>query len=216
MRALILCLLVSYGASAGGSKSPKDPHQVATKAVNSLQKSWDKTKTFSAQFKQVVFAKRLGTREESSGKVLIDKPSKLRWESEAEGTQILNKKALTVITENKRRGTRTVDIYPNAAKAVDSLIFRFLSGETKFKKIYNYKYLGENSRTVTLKFTPKKDRKETLVAEFDKERYLLQTLTSETPDSRVRIEFRGIQTNEKLDDKLFEYQKKKDDIVHRQ
>lgn len=183
--------------------------------LEKLQKAWDAAETYQASFKQVVFAKRLGTRDETQGTLSVVKPNKLRWESTTDGTvQIMNGKQLFVVQPNKRRGTTVVDIYHDISKAMDPKPLSFLSGKAKFRDIYRVELLSETPKVAEMKFIPKHDSSESLVAEIDKSSYLLRSLTSETVDSRVRTEFSGTKTNVKLEDKLFEYKPKETDIVH--
>jgi outer membrane lipoprotein-sorting protein len=188
----------------------------ASTLIDNLQKKWDEAKTYQARFKQIVFAKRLGTRDESVGLVSVSKPNRLRWVSETDGTlQILNGKSLTNVTENPRRKVTEVEIYPDAAKAVDSKLLKFLAGQARFKTLYKFKLDSETAEIATVKFNPLKGDGEALIAEIDKNSYLLRSLTTDSEDNRVRVEFTDIQLNVKLDSKLFEYQPKKTDVVRR-
>lgn len=216
--AIFLTVILSLSAFAGPGKGvPAGPDAKASKYVDGLQKQWDSFQTYQADFRQVIFAKRLGTRDESKGTVTVWKPNRLRWKSDTDGTlQILNGKTLTAVTENPRRKTTEVDIYADAAKAVDTKILKFLAGQAKFKALYHYSLAGETDEAATIKFRPKGEDTETLVAEIDKNSYLLRSLTTETVDNRVRIEFSGIRTNVKLDPKLFKYEPRKTDVVRRQ
>ena len=184
--------------------------------LEKLQKAWDATLTYEANFRQVIFDKRLGTREESHGVLYVEKPSHLRWESKTDKSiQIMNGKELYVITHNKRRGTRVVDIYTDAGKAVGSRPLNFLSGKVKFKEIYHVQLLSETPEMAEMKLTPKEDAAETLIAEIDKVSYLLRSLTSETVDSRVKTEFTGTKTNAKFDKKLFIFKPTSADVIHK-
>jgi outer membrane lipoprotein-sorting protein len=210
---LLLCAPFSSGKTA--EKTEKSGVGSPDKILDKLQKSWDGTNTYEAAFHQTVYSKRLGTRDESSGTLYVVKPSKLRWESKTDGSvQIMNTSQLIVITKNKRRGTTVVDMYHDLAKVMDSKPLAFLSGKSKFRDIYRVELLAETPQLAEMRFTPKTDAAETLVAEIDKESYLLRSLTSETVDSRVRTEFSGTKINVKLDDKLFEYKPNATDIIH--
>lgn len=183
--------------------------------VAKLQKSWDDAKTYQAQFTQVVFSKHMGTKDENTGTLSVAKPDRLRWDSETEGnTQILNGKKLINVQTNKRRKTRTVDIYNDIKKRVGGTALNFLAGKAKFNELYTIKVLSENPKMVELKLTPKKEREEPMVIEVSKATYLLSALTTESAESKVRIEFSNIKTNVKLDDSLFELKTQPTDVVH--
>jgi len=208
---LLLTLLFTQALFAAAPPKPS-----AASLVDGFQKAWDAAKTYEAKFKQKVTAKHLGTEDESEGTVSVSKPNRLRWVSLTDNsTQILNGNKLTNIRENKRRQTTEVDIYANAGKAVDSKLLKFLSGKAKFKALYQYEVTGETPEIATVKFVGKAGDGESLVAEIDKKSYVLRSLTSDSSDNLVRIEFSDTRTNVKLDAKLFEYQPKKSDTVRR-
>jgi len=183
--------------------------------VAKLQKSWDDAKTYQAQFTQVVNSKHLGTKDENKGTISVAKPDRLRWESQTEGnTQILNGKKLVNLQENKRRKTRTVDIYNDIKKRVGGTALNFLAGKAKFNDLYTIKIISEKPKVVELKLTPKKEGEEPMIVEVNKATYLLTSLTTESAESKVRIEFSNIKTNVKLDDQLFEFKPLPTDVVH--
>lgn len=195
--------------------SSRNPEAYVIEVVAKLQKSWDSAKNYQAEFKQVVLSKRMGTRDETEGMLYVAKPDRLRWESKTDSsTQVLNGKKLTNIQENKRRKSRTVDIYKDVRKVTGGTPLNFLSGKAKFKEIYNIKMLSETPEMAELKLMPKREGQETLIAEVDKSSYFLRSLTTENAESRVRTEFSNIKTNVKLDSKLFEFKPDPQDVVH--
>lgn len=187
--------------------------------LQTVQNKWDETKTYQADFKQTIFSKRLGTKEETKGVVSISRPGKLRWEAETDRMlQILNGKKFFHIHLPKRRRAATVDIYEDIAKKADIRFLSFLSGKTEFRKAYQVDITKETAALVELKLVPKdapKGRRdsETYIAEFDKKGYVLAALTTESPESRVRIEFSNIQVNGDLKDDLFDYKPAPEDMV---
>jgi outer membrane lipoprotein-sorting protein len=220
-------LTVAYGFLITGllvggyvlADKPSKPSTDVTseQAIDKLQKNWDQTASYQADFKQVIFAKGIGTRDESSGTVYVVKPSKLRWETPETGsTEILNGNKLYLIQEKQRRKTREVDVFPDVSKAVDGNSLSFLAGKAKFRDRYNVELLSEDSKQAQVKLTPKKGDGETLIAEIDKASYVLRSLTSESVDTRVRIDFSNVKANAELDDKLFNFKPKSTDIIHNQ
>lgn len=210
---LALCSLLFLCLAASATPKPTD---ATGPVIASLQKTWDAAKTYEAKFKQKVVAKRLGTEDESEGTLAVAKPNRLRWVSETDGTlQILNGNKLTNVRENKRRQVTEVDIYDQAGKAVDSKLLKFLAGKAQFKTLYKFELESETPEIVTVRFLPRVGDGESLIAEIDKKSYLLRSLTTDSEDNRVRVEFSDIKTNVKLDSKLFEYQPKKTDVVRR-
>jgi outer membrane lipoprotein-sorting protein len=198
-------------------KSSKRPGNV-DQVLSQLQKTWDKSAQYQCEFRQSIFSKRLGSAPDwTEGKIFVSKPNKLRWDDTKNlVTQILSGKTVYVIQENRRRKNRTVDVYEDAAKAVDSSSLRFLSGEAKFSEKYTVSWLRETKETFELKFVPKADQTETIIAEIDKSSYLLRALMTDSPDSRVRLEFTNTQQDVHLEDSLFQYVSKPGDVVHKQ
>jgi outer membrane lipoprotein-sorting protein len=204
------------------AKPPAQASKVNDVLTN-LQESWNSTGSYQADFKQVIFAKRLGTREESTGTLTVVKPGKLRWESKTDNNiQILNGKRFTNIKENKRRKTRVVDVYSDISKQIDIKMLNFLAGKAQFKEWYHTEIVSEDTEKIELKLTPRSNKAagkdDTYIAEFEKKGYMLRALTNETGDSRVRIDFSNIKTGKELqlDEKLFEYKPDPKDIVHNQ
>ncbi len=183
--------------------------------VEKLQKTWDSAKTYKADFKQILFQKRMGTREESAGTLFVSKPGKLRWESKTDGQiQIMNGKQLWVIKPNKRRGIQVVDVFRDLKKIMDPKPMAFLSGTGKFKELYQTELLKEDNKMAEIRFFPKAETSDSLIAEIDKESYGLRSLTTDSPDSRARTEFSNTEVNPTLDEKLFEYKVQPSDVVH--
>lgn len=180
-----------------------------------FQKTWDATKTYQADFKQNVLSKQMGTTDVSEGFLAVEKPSRLRWDTRTDGSlQILNGKKLTNVQENKRRKNRVVDIYHDVGKVMGGTPLKFLSGKAKFKELYQIQLVKETDEQAELKLTPKRAGEDPLVAEVDKKSYFLRALTTESVDSRVRIEFSNVKTNVKLDGKLFAFQPGPKDVVN--
>src|SRR5262249_36234851 len=137
------------------------------KLLDAVQTAWDDTKTYQAAFKQVVFAKRLGTRDESEGTISVMKPNRIRWESSTDGTiQIMNENKLWVVQHNRRRDTIVVDVYQDLKKAIDAKPLAFLSGKSKFKDLYRLELLQETPTGAELRCTPPGAAGEHLVAEI--------------------------------------------------
>lgn len=186
-----------------------------TTVLDKLQSSWDKSKNYKAEYKQAIYSKKLKTKDETSGTIFVSKPGKIRWEiPEQKMVQILNGTRLTQIKENKRRKTTVVDIYKDVSKSVDLKSLAFLAGTASFKETYQSVLGDEDLEKIDLKFTLKSAPSESYLAEIDKKSYLLRALTTETADSKVRIEFFKTELNTEADPSLFEYKPKPKDIVH--
>ena len=104
----------------------------------------------------------------------------------------MNGKKLVLVQENRRRKNRAIDIYSDLSKAVDTRPLRFLAGKAKFKDVYNIRLVSQNGTQFELKLVPKEDSSETLIAEIDKNSYFPRSLTTDSVDSKVRIDFSGM------------------------
>ena len=186
-----------------------------TQVVSSMQKAWDETQSFQADFKQTVTSKQLKTKDETTGTVSVVKPLKIRWDSQSDNSiQILNGEKLIQITENTRRKTRSVNIYKNVSKKGDVKILKFLSGKNRFKELYDPKLAGETKTAYKLKLLDKSNPGDVTLAEIDKKSYVLRALTTESADSTVTVDFSNIRTNVKIENAQFEYEKGPKDVVH--
>lgn len=183
--------------------------------ISQIQQSWNKTKTYQAEFEQIVVSKTLGTREESRGKFSVQKPLRLRWET-ADGKliQILSGKEFWQVKTVGRRKHTQVDHYSDISRLTDLGTLTFLSNQVDIRKSYKYKVLSDSPTQVLLALTPRTSSRETLLAEILKPSYLLAALKIESVDSETRIAFKNIQTGVPLEDSLFRYQEKPQDTVH--
>ncbi len=187
---------------------------VPPEILKKFQTSWDETKKYSAAFKQTVTSKTLGSKEESEGSLDVVKPGKLRWNSNSDmSSQILNGKKFMSLRLNARKKTRSVEIYKDVSAMVDMKALDFLADGVQFAKVYKLELLSQTPEIIKLKLTPKEKRPEFYIAEIDKKSYVLSSLTTETPDSTVKMVFTGIQVNPQIDEKIFEYEPNPTDVV---
>lgn len=205
----IVCLIVFLLSLCAQAQTP------LTEVLDKLQTSWNQAKNYSAQFQQTIYSKKLQTKEVTSGTIFVSKPGKIRWEIPDKKTvQILNGTRLTQIKENRRRKSVVVDIYKDVSKSVDLKTLAFLAGTASFKETYQSVLGAEDAEKIELKFTSTITPDERYLAEIDKKSYFLRALTTETADSKVRIEFSKTELNTEVDPGLFEYKPKPKDIVH--
>ena len=212
-----LFLLVSCLAFSVQKPLPKP--SALDSIIDKFQKTWDETKSYQAKFKQSVVSKEMGgTPEETTGQLIVQKPGKLRWESDTDkSTQILNGTRLISIQENLRRKTKTVDIYKDVTRGMDTKALQFLAGRSDFRETYKIDLVKDSTSMAQLKLVPKTGTTtETYIAEIDKNSYFLRSLTTETADSRVRLEFLDVKANIVIDEKSFDYTPSSTDIVNKQ
>ncbi len=186
-----------------------------TAVIDSLQTHWNQTQNYKAEFKQVVYSKKLHTKDETIGTIFVLKPGKIRWEVPSQKTvQILNGNRLIYLKENRRRKTTVVDIYKDVSKSIDLKSLAFLAGNALFKETYTSVLGAEGPETIELKLISKAAPSESYLAEIDKKSYFLRALTTETADSKVRIDFLKTEINIQIGESLFEYRPKPKDVVH--
>lgn len=183
--------------------------------ISEIQKAWNQTRTYQADFEQTVISKTLGSQEITEGKMSVQKPLRLRWETSDKKTiQILSGKEFWQI-RSVRRGKQTqVDHYGDISRLADLGALTFLADQINIRKSYKYKVLSETPSRVFLALTSKTGGRETILAEILKPSYLLAALKLETVDSETRITFKNVQTDAQLEDSLFQYHAKPQDTVH--
>ncbi len=209
-----ICVLFAF-SSLAASPAKQSPADIQ---LAKLQASWDKIKSFKADFVQLVSSKAMQglPPDETKGVIYVERPSKLRWESQTDGSlQILSDDELKVIHKNER-GTTLVDIYGRISNSVGAKSLNFLTGKAKFAVLYDVVLVGQSPKKVTLKLTPRDTSRETYIAEINKAGYFLETLTTDTEDTSVVMKFSNVRRNLTLDKTLFEYRAQPTDIVHRQ
>lgn len=181
--------------------------------------AWTKTTNFEADFKQTTTYIAMEETETTAGHTWVKKPGRLRWDettSSQKLSQILNGKRLTSISERTRKpGLRTIDDYENGLALLDKAAFGFLSERKPLTDSYDVSLQKQNGNTAWLILKPKAKPKEPLVAEISKPGYVLRALSTETPESRVRIEFSEVSTSKDIPEKIFEWteDKEKDRVV---
>ncbi|MBY0370190.1 outer membrane lipoprotein carrier protein LolA [bacterium] len=199
--------------AAGPAAKPAVSQAAADASLENLQASWDKTTSYEADFIQTIKSKTPGLDEEPSrGVIAVEKPLKMRWEDKtAKATQLLNGKEYWEITENTRRKSRAVTHEADVSKNLAKSSLQVLAGTGKFKDFYKVKLVKENEREAVLELIPKAGGNETLTARLDKNGYVLRTLTTESPDSTVTVEFKNIKRNLPFSEKTFRYEKQAND-----
>lgn len=182
--------------------------------MDQVQKSWSKTTSYKARFHQTIISKALGTRDETRGTLFVQKPLRLRWQSESgDSIQILNGSRFWQIKTHKRKKTVYVDYYPNISSLVNLGSLTFLADSGDIKKTYRYKVLQNTTKNVIVALAPKGQKQESILAEFLKPGYLLGALKQESLESETQINFHDVETNLSLESSLFEYKAGPKDIV---
>lgn len=213
---LVSCAHSSAKAPATKSPPPKKPAE-HVRVMNKFQDVFESTKSFKAAFEQSVTSKIMETTDTSKGFIYVLRPDKFRWDSETEGfTQIINGKKLWHVQPKARRGKTLVTIYEDFTQKADPQFLEFITGKLKLRDHYNWTVLKNNKASLEVKLSPKKKGREAYIAEIDKKRYFLASLSYETVDTKTKVSFSELKLNEPFQDKLFEYKVNSDDIVQKQ
>jgi outer membrane lipoprotein-sorting protein len=201
----LLLLLAPFGKTAVKEKE--------SAAIERLQASLAETASYEAEFTQTVHSKGMGPEDPSSGTLSVIKPDKLRWEDRTTFvTQILSGDEYWELTENRRRKSRTVTYQKGVRKRLAKTSFSILSGNGKFQDFYGVKLVSESPTEAVLRLTSKAPPHESLIAKIDKNGYVLRSLTTETPDSKVVLEFSRIRRNPRFEPERFRYVKQDGDV----
>jgi outer membrane lipoprotein carrier protein len=186
------------------------PAQDAAKLLDKVQRYYDQTKDFSADFHQSYTRVALSKTTESSGRVTIKKPGMMRWEYKkpeeklfvADGTQ------LTVYEPEIEQAI----IDPNFKTAELSTSISFLWGQGKLSDSFNAtvgdaaKYSLDKTVSV-LELVPKKDATyQKLVLVLDpKTNQVVESILFETSGNTNRFKFKNPALNKGVKEDLFKF-----------
>ncbi len=212
MKNYLLVLGLSFCVSTLAQS--KASSEAARAALEKLQTSWKQTQSYQTDFTQTVKSKATALEEEpSEGTLSVIKPNHLRWEDKTTHiTQLLNADSYWEITENPRRKTRSVVERKGVSKSVGKSSLAILLGRGKFEEFYKVRLLSDSKLEAVLQLIPKGDPSETLIAKVDKNGYVLRSLTTDSPDSRIEVLFKNTRRNVDLPESLFQYEKKPNDV----
>lgn len=149
--AFITLAALSLGAQADGANGPAAPSTKpapgatselsASELADRVQRFYDKTKTFRAQFKQRYFVAAYRKTKDSHGAVIFQKPGKMSWRYANNGNRVVSDGKLIRVYEkdNKQMYEQSIDKsqYPAALS--------FLLGNAKLKTEFYLKKLDEKS-----------------------------------------------------------------------
>ena len=126
------------GASAGAQPKPAAKSEPsANEVADSVQKFYDKTKSFKASFKQRYQVKAYNKRKDSEGSVVFEKPGKMSWRYTNNGNRVVSDGKLIRVyeAENKQMYEQPIEKsqYPAALS--------FLVGGGNLKKSFKLRKL---------------------------------------------------------------------------
>ena len=175
--------------------------------VDAIQKQYDATHTFQARFIQKSYLKILGQSQRAEGSVSIKKPGKMKWDYKAPDRQILvsNDQGLWLYLPDEKQVTKmkAQSIYSSNTPAL------FLAGRGKLTESFTIGKVTEDSRLYVAEFIPKNKAQNLskMVLLADKKNYqIVGSRVYDNLGNKTEILFSNIQTNPRLEEKLFHFE----------
>ncbi len=174
--------------------------------VDAIQKQYDATDTFQAQFIQRSYLKILGQSQKAEGSVSIKKPGKMKWEYKAPDRQILvsNKQGLWLYLPDEKQVTKmkSQSIYSSNTPAL------FLAGRGKLSESFKIGEVTEKDGIYIAELIPR-DKLQNLskmVLLADKKNFqIVGSRVYDNLGNKTEMLFSDIETNPNLNEKLFQF-----------
>jgi outer membrane lipoprotein carrier protein len=193
--------------SKAAAKSEANP---ADALAAKIQKYYDSTKDYSAEFTQVYTRVALSRTSESSGKVSIKKPGMMRWEYTKPAQKLFVSDGSKLFIYEPEEEQVIVDPHFKTAELSTSISFLWGQGrlgDAFTAAIADPKKYGAPEGTSVLELTPKKDATYTkLVLVLDeKGAQVVESILYETSGNTNRFKFKNAKLNAGLKDELFKF-----------
>jgi chaperone LolA len=178
--------------------------------IQEMQTTYEKTSDLKANFIQEVTIKSMNKTDREEGTVYFKNPKRMLWDYEKPKVKklVINaKKSWLYLPEDK-----TVYIQESASIFKSKIVVRFLSGIGSLKVDFSIKFsqpAADEQGNYQLTLTPKAPGLGVgkLFMTVDKDSYqIIQCRFSDAYGNATRIQFRGIQLNSGLSDKMFNFQ----------
>ena len=174
--------------------------------VDAIQKQYDATDTFQAQFIQRSYLKILGQSQKAEGSVSIKKPGQMKWDYKAPDRQILvsNTKGLWLYLPDEKQVTKMKpqSIYSSNTPAL------FLAGRGQLTKSFTIGKVIEESRRYVVELIPR-DKAQNLskmVLLADKKNFqIVGSRVYDNLGNKTEMIFSNIRTNPGLNKELFQF-----------
>ena len=174
--------------------------------LNAVQKQYDLTQTFKANFVQKSYLKIMDQTQTATGKVFIKKPGKMKWDYKAPDPQILTSNSsgiwLYLPEENQVTKMQMENIYSSNTPAM------FLIGKGKLSESFRVEKVLKQSGMVTLTLLPKDpemnvDRLLLFVAQ--KNYQITGSSVYDRLGNKTEILFSSIEINQTIPDQFFNF-----------
>lgn len=196
----IFCISVEAQSTA---KPPQKTH------FSKLQKAYKDIKAISADFLQESYQSSLGIKKSSTGRLLIQKPQKIRWETHKPNANILVSDGYQVWYYDPKAGVQKKGqaiLQPNSS-IIEHPLFTVLNGSSSLSKSFNLKDSKKKAKSFYLALEPKDKggNLQTLEIETDRS-YMIQMLTLHYQNgNKTKIILQNVQLNPKLRLGLFHF-----------
>ena len=193
-----LCILILFSSIASAETSEQ-------RALDAIQKQYEKVSTFEANFTQRSYVKVMNQTQNVKGTVKIKKPGKMKWVYGAPDTQILisDAKNLWLYVPEEEQATKVPveNIYSSNTPAL------FLAGKGKLTHSFDVESIIEEPQHYLVTLVPKSSdqglAKLTLVT--DKKNYQIKGSTVyDKLGNKTEIRFEKIKVNQNISDKQFQ------------
>jgi outer membrane lipoprotein carrier protein len=177
------------------------------KALDAVQKNYEKVLTFEADFTHSSYVKMMNKTQNANGTVQIKKPGKMKWTYGAPDTQILisNGKTLWLYASDEEQVTKVPieSIYSSNTPAL------FLAGKGKLTKAFNVESVNLDKNPISITLIPKEeDQALTRLQLFaNKKNYQITGSTVyDKLGNKTEIQFSKIKTNQNIPEETFQFQ----------
>ena len=175
--------------------------------VDKIQKQYDATNTFQAQFTQKSFLRILGQSQKAEGVVYIKKPGKMKWEYNAPDRQVLisNPEGLWLYLPDEQQVTKmqVQSVYSSNTPAL------FLAGRGQLTQSFSIKKVTEKDGLYIAELIPRDKLKNLakMVLLADKNNFqIVGSRVYDNLGNKTEMIFRKIQTNPDLDENIFSFE----------
>jgi outer membrane lipoprotein carrier protein len=174
--------------------------------LNSVQKTYDLTKTFKADFVQKSYLKIMDQTQTAKGEVFIKKPGKMKWDYKAPDPQILtsNETGIWLYMPEEKQVTKMQmeNIYSSNTPAM------FLVGKGKLSESFAVDKILNEKNLITLTLLPKDSEmniNRLLLFVDDKNYQITGSSVYDNLGNKTEIQFSSIQINQSISDNFFNF-----------
>lgn len=174
--------------------------------LNSVQKQYDKTLTFQAEFVQKSYLKIMDQTQTAKGEVFIKKPGKMKWNYKAPDPQILTsyENVIWLYLPEEKQVTKMLmeDIYSSNTPIM------FLIGKGKLSETFEVQKVSRTLGRITLTLLPKDAEMnidKLLLFVNDKNYQITGSSVYDNLGNKTEIQFYSIRVNEEISDEFFNF-----------